>query len=328
MSELQLGLLAIGAVVIVGVFAYNRLQERRARAAAQRAFPPPSPDALMGEGAPRPEAAPSARAAGAREAPAAAPDARIDYVIELRPRARPSAAAIEEQWRPIARRHAPRASLAGPDGEGVLRAGLQLVSRAGTVGEAELIEFRAAVETMASALGAAVSAPEMKVAMERARALDALCADADIQVVLHVVAAPGGALAGSAIAAAAAAAGLALAPDGRFVQRAGDERVVLALAARDGAPFDAARLPKSAYSAVSLALEVPHAADPRGAFEAMVRLARELAGACGGELVDDRGRALGDAALAAIAARLDQVRDALAAHGVAPGGALAARLFA
>ncbi|MDW8468829.1 MAG: cell division protein ZipA C-terminal FtsZ-binding domain-containing protein [Burkholderiales bacterium] len=325
MSELQLGLLAIGALLIVGVFAYNRLQERRARAAAQRAFPPPSPDVLMGEGAPRPEAASPARAA--RE-PAAAPDARLDYVIELRPRVRPPAAAVEEHWRPIARRHAPRASLAGPDAEGVWRAGLQLVSRAGTVGEAELIEFRAAVETMASALGAAVSAPEMKAAMERARALDALCADADIQVVLHVVARPGGALAGSTIAAAAGAAGLSLAADGRFVQRSADERVVLALAARDGAPFDAARLPETAYPAVSLALEVPHAADTRGAFEAMVRLARELAGACGGELVDDRGRALGEPALAAIAARLDQVRAALAAHGVAPGGALAARLFA
>ena len=38
MSELQIGLLAIGALVVAGVLIYNRVQERRARQAAERTF--------------------------------------------------------------------------------------------------------------------------------------------------------------------------------------------------------------------------------------------------------------------------------------------------
>ena len=36
MSELQLGLLGIGILVVVGVLAYNKLQERRLRREAER----------------------------------------------------------------------------------------------------------------------------------------------------------------------------------------------------------------------------------------------------------------------------------------------------
>jgi len=43
--------------------------------------------------------------------------------------------------------------------------------------------------------------------------------------------------------------------------------------------------------------------------------------------VDDNGKALGEAALAAIAEQLDRVRTALESRGIGPGGALAARLF-
>ncbi|MEW5863324.1 MAG: cell division protein ZipA C-terminal FtsZ-binding domain-containing protein [Pseudomonadota bacterium] len=329
MSELQIGLLAIGALVIGGVFAYNRIQERRARDAARRAFPSARADVLMGAGQAPDSALPVATAARV-ETPGGGPvepDQRLDYVIELRPRGAPAAAVVQEQWRPIQRRHLPRAALSGPGADGVWRAALQLVSRDGIVSEAELIEFRAAVETMAAALGAAVAAPEMKSAMERARELDALCAETDIQVVMHVVAPPGGTLAGAALAEAAAGAGLELAADGRFVQRSPADRVVLSLAARDGTPFDAASLSRTAIPAVSLTLDVPHAAETRRAFEAMTRLARHLAAACAGEVVDDNGKALGEAALAAIAEQLDRVRTALESRGIGPGGALAARLF-
>jgi hypothetical protein len=329
MSELQIGLLAIGALVIGGVLAYNRIQERRAREAARRAFPPAGADVLMGSEA-APGRAPAAATPARSEPHGAGPvalDERLDYVMEVRPRGAVSAASVQEHWRPIQRRHAPRATLSGPGADGVWRTGLQLVSRDGMVGEAELIEFRAAVETMAAALGAAVAAPEMKSAMERARELDALCAETDIQVVLHVVAPPGGALAGAALAEAAAGAGLELAADGRFVQRSAADRVALSLAARDGARFEAAALGRAAIPAVSLALDVPHAADTRRAFEAMTRLAHHLAASCGGAVVDDHGKALGEAALAAIADQLDRVRASLEARGFGPGGALAARLF-
>lgn len=308
MSELQLGLLAIGALVVAALFAYNRVQESRAARAAQRAFSSTHGDALL-EGEAR--AGGAQRAATPRSAPL--PDARIDYVIgiELRSPAHPAAA--DPHWQPIQRRHAPRTSFAREPGALAWKAGLQLVSRAGSVGEAELIEFRAAVETMAAALGATVTAPEMKAAMEQARELDRLCGETDVQVVLHVVAGQGGAVSMATLEQAAAGSGLVADGEGRYVLRSAEERVIYEATLRDGA--------------LSLSLDLPHAPDTPRAFEAMARLAHHLAAACGGHLADDNGNVLGEQAVAAIADQLEQVRGVLDARGIAPGSAVAARLF-
>lgn len=313
MTELQLGLLAIGAVVVAGVFAYNRLQEKRAQREAQRSFASGHDDVLLGGGGTGETRAPAVahRAEPQRQRPQ--PDERIDYVMEIALKAPVPAAAVEEHWQPIRRRHSPRAVLSADPSTPAWKAGLQLVSRAGAVGEAELIEFRAAVETMAAALGGIVAAPEMKAALEQARELDQLCGETDIQVVLHVVAPQGSALSAEAVAEAAQAGGLAAEGEGRFVLRTPEGRVLYEVASGDGA--------------LSLALELPHAPDTVRSFESMARLAHHLAAACGGSLVDDNGNALGEQAVAAIAAQLDQVRGVLEARGIAPGSPAAARLF-
>ncbi len=54
MSELQIGLLLVGALVIIAVVVYNRVQEARFRERAESAFAPPAGDALL-------ESAPVAR---------------------------------------------------------------------------------------------------------------------------------------------------------------------------------------------------------------------------------------------------------------------------
>jgi len=314
MTELQLGLLAIGAVVVAGVFAYNRIQEKRAQREAQRSFASGHDDVLLdGSGGAAEVRAPAMphRPGPQRERPQ--PDERIDYVIEIALKAPVPAAAVEEHWQPIQRRHSPRALLSADPSTPAWKAGLQLVTRAGAVGEAELIEFRAAVETMAAALGGIVAAPEMKAATEQARELDQLCGEADIQVVLHVVAPQGAALSAEALAEAARAGGLTPEGDGRFVLRTPEDRVLYEVESRDGA--------------LSLNLDLPHAPDTVRSFESMARLAHHLAAACGGSLVDDNGNALGEQAVAAIAAQLDQVRGVLEARGIAPGSAAAARLF-
>jgi len=115
-------------------------------------------------------------------APGAAPAKGVDYVIELRLH---GPAAVQEAWAPIKQRFARRVLLAVDQGR--VQAALQLVSRAGVVSDAEVIEFRSMVETMAAQLAAAVHAPEMRQALEAARELDRICADTDIQVALHVV---------------------------------------------------------------------------------------------------------------------------------------------
>ena len=181
MSDLVLGLLVLGAVLFAGVLVYNRLQERSARRAVERAFEDAHPGDTL------------AHAASERREPTLAgnlahplPDARVDYVIELAPAQVLATTVVQEGWRPIEQRFGRRALLA-QSGGGAWHAALQLVSRAGAVSEAELAEFRSAVETLAARLGAAVAAPEMRPALEAARELDRACADSDIQVALHVV---------------------------------------------------------------------------------------------------------------------------------------------
>jgi FtsZ-interacting cell division protein ZipA len=321
MSELQIGLLAIGALVVAGVLIYNRVQERRAKRAAERAFRSAHDDVLLEQ--PAQEASrPSLRTAPPDET--AQPDPAIDYIVEFAVEHPVTQGALREQWNTIERRHARRALLAGSADGRSWRAGLQLVSRDGAIGEADLIEFRSAVETLAASVGATVSAPEMRAAVEAARALDDFCAQSDIQVVVHVT---GGPFAGTKVRAAAQASGLVLEADGKFAMRNDGQRLLYTLGARDGTAFSAAAMREATPQALSLALDVARAPDTRRSFESMARLAHQLASVLGGSIVDDNGKPLDESAVAAIAVQLDSVRARLEAHGVTPGSPSALRLF-
>jgi FtsZ-interacting cell division protein ZipA len=341
MSELQIGLLVIGALVVAGVLVYNGIQERGAKRAAERTFRSGHADVLMGAAASAsggdgggeasreaPQEAPRHPERGAAATAAAQPDPKVDYIVELsleQPALQPVAqAALKEQWSAIERRHARRALLAdSPDGR-TWRAALQLVSRDGAVGEADLIEFRSAVETLAAAMGASVSAPEMRAAVETARALDEFCAETDIQVVVHV---RGGPFPGTKIRAAAEASGLALEADGKFALRNDDYRLLYTLGAHDGQAFSAASMREAAPEALTLALDLARTPDTRRSFESMTRLAHQLASVLGGSLVDDNGNPLDERAISAIALQLDAVRAKLEAQGLPPGGPTALRLY-
>ena len=183
MTDLALGLLVAGGIAVAGVLLYNRLQERSARRQAERAFATPHSDVLMGaRREPTLNALTRSSVQGAAHDPA--PDSRVDYIIELDIPA-PAQGSLAEAWRPIAQRFSRRAMLQGEAPS--CCAALQLVSRDGVVPEPELIEFRAAVEDLAAALGARARAPGMREALQAARELDGACAEADIQVALHVV---------------------------------------------------------------------------------------------------------------------------------------------
>ena len=78
------------------------------------------------------------------------PDAAIDYIIEFSAQHPVAHGALREQWFAIERRHARRVLLLGSADDKSWRAGLQLVSRDGAIGEADLIEFRSAVTRSAA----------------------------------------------------------------------------------------------------------------------------------------------------------------------------------
>ncbi len=327
MSELQIGLLAIGVLVVAGVLAYNRIQERGAKRDAERAFRSAHADVLLKEGSTAPGVAAQtvrSSAGSALATRAARPDPAIDYIIEFASAQPAALATLREQWSAVERRHARRALLEESADGGSWRAALQLVSRDGAIGEADLIEFRSAIETLAASIGATVSAPEMRAAVEAARALDDFCAETDIQVVIHLQGDP---FPGSGVRAAAEAAGMALGNDGRFALHDEAGRLLYTLAARDGASFSASTLEGETAEGLTLALDVARAPDTQRCFESMARFARQLATALGGSIVDDNGNALEERAVAAIALQLDAVRARLEAQGVAPGSPSALRLF-
>ncbi|HEU4440487.1 MAG TPA: cell division protein ZipA C-terminal FtsZ-binding domain-containing protein [Burkholderiales bacterium] len=275
MSDLVLGLLVLGAVLFAGVLLYNRVQER----AAQRAFAAKHPDALLDEPAPRRE--PVLHKPGVAHA---APHPGVDYTIDVT-LARPTPE-ILEGWAAVANRFGRRAMLVPGRDERTWRAGLQLVSRSGVVSEAELIEFRSAVESLGASLGATLSAPEMRAALEGARTLDKACAESDIQVALHVI--------------------------GQGIDAAPGEQPFQVVPREDG---------------VTLVLDVAVTPELGRSYEAMARAGRSLADTYGARLVDDRGNALDERALAAIGAQLEAVRQTLAGHGIETGSPLALRLF-
>ena len=278
MTDLHIGLVVLGVVALVGVFAYNFLQERSARRAAERSFSSRHTDVLV-QHEPDARREPTLDQAAVRRAepPAgAAPDPRVDYIIEL------SLPPSKEEWSAIEHRFGRRGLLAGN------KAALQMVTREGVVSEAELIEFRSEVETLATRIKATVSAPEMRSALDAAQELDRACADADIQVALHVV---------------------GVADPGQWDI---DEPPFIVTRREDG---------------VTLTLDVARTSETARSYEAMVRAGRHLASAGGGRLVDDNGALLDDRALAAIGAQLEAVRQELLGRGIEPGGPLALRLF-
>ena len=164
---------------------------------------------------------------------------------------------------------------------------MQLVTRAGVASESELLEFRSEVETLAAKLGASVSAPEMRQALDAARSLDRVCAQADIQVALHVV--------GAAI-----------------TEIEAGEQAFQVTPREDG---------------ITLTLDVVRTPEPARSFQAMARSARQLAAAHGARLVDDNGNPVDERALAAIGTEVEAVRHMLAERGIEPGSPLALRLF-
>ncbi len=302
MTDLQLGLLLIGAAAGAGVLLYTHLQARAARRAAERVLGAPHGDVLFG-GAPgdaRHEPTFTGGAAGS-QAGVDLPNPGVDYVIELAIPGGALSSEVLERWQPVQQRFARRAMLvAGGAGEWrvlgagearsvkQLRAALQTVSRDGVVSDAELLEFRSAVETLAAKLRATVSAPEMREALEAARELDRVCAEADIQVALHVIGVP-------------------------------PERAPH----REGQPFQVTRR----QDGLTLLLDVARTAEPARSFDAMAKTGRQLAAGGAGRLVDDNGRALDERALGAIGIELQSVHRALAARGIEPGSPTALRLF-
>jgi hypothetical protein len=367
MSDLQLGLLAIGVAVVIGVIVYNRWQEGRLRRRTEGAFAARHEDALLGGGA-APGSTPAAArapAAGLAEvdrtiehtlavdaAPAApepaAPltaaglDPAIDYIVELEC-ARPVAGADLERHaqalldeglvRPVHWEGFDEArALWRPVEPGGryprLRVGMQLTSRGGPAGDDDLLAFCGDVQEVALAIAAQADFPDTEDALARAQDLDRFCSAVDVQIGLSVIGSESHAFAGSKVRALAESAGMAIGRDGRFHRYGEDGTELFSLSNLEPMPFHAETMKTLQTRGVTALFDVPRVSASPSAFRRFIDFAHQLEQALGGVLVDDNRKPIGQAALEAIGQQLESIHRTMAARGIPAGGPLALRLFA
>jgi len=204
---------------------------------------------------------------------------------------------------------------------------LQLVDRRGPVSDGELARFFDGVQSLAQQAAAALQLPSRGELVMRAAALDQFCAGVDIQFVLHVVDATGGAFAGTKLRGVAEAAGLVLEGDGVFRARDADGGELFTVANLGTERLEADSIKSLATHGLTLSLDVPRAADGTLAFDRMLATARQLAAALGGVLVDAQRAPLADAMIDAIRAKTGELQARMNEAGIAPGSTRALRLF-
>lgn len=361
MSELQWYLLGGGAVFVALVFAYNVVTERRARQRAEQAFGEGPGDALFEK--PRavepearreptlgelPAADPPPRDEGpahkvqpeeleAPGGPAAEISSRIDSVAviladdpvtadqldplldALQSHTTPVRVEgiVDEQWHPV--ESSPRRSWRE------LRAGLQLASRSGPVGEEEIERFNAAIAEFAASVGAVSQREAPATAAARALEIDRFCADADIEVAVNVVGQFGASFPVAKVKALALELGMSETGTGVLVSHARDGSIEFTLRPFADAAHKAAAL---TWPGLTFALDLPHVAEAPEVFVDMVKVAEAFAAKLAGQLVDDNRKPLTEPGIAALKRTLEQVVRDMEAHGVPAGGELARRLFA
>jgi FtsZ-interacting cell division protein ZipA len=362
MSQLQIALLIIGALVIAAVIIYNRVQEARFRKRAERSFRAPRTDALL-EPAGREERASAERiepqlppggdapefAGGARQEPqapvlAAPPDeppaSRIDYVGEIRAshpvslqpvkdllatigplaaRTRLLGRTADGTWQPL--------DLSAPAEVSTVRIALQLVDRRGAVTGSDLSTLQSAIAVCAATLSASAEIPDPARFVEEAQALDALCAEADVEVGMNVIAPAGKPFGGTRLRGVLEAAGFRLSPAGAFSYSDPQGHVLFRVENIEQRPFSSENLRQLHTTGITLLLEVPRQRDGVRTFDQMVATGRQLAVSLGGALVDDNRTPVSEAGLEQIRAQLRAIYATMESKGIPGGSPDALRLF-
>ena len=208
------------------------------------------------------------------------------------------------------------------------QAGIQVANRQGPLNDIEFSEFVMKAQTYADAFGVTPELPDMSEAIAHARELDQFAASHDAQL-SFTIASRKTAWSPGYVQQQAARIG--------FVPGVIPGRMVIA-ASTSGLPpvlvlsFDAraamAEDPnQSALRLISLGLDVPQVAPSEQAFARLCESAQALAQAMDGQITDDNGQVLSEAAIQIIDNDLKNLYQALAARDLAAGSLQARRLF-
>lgn len=367
MSTFQLGLLAMGLAVIVGVWAYNSWLTRRN---APRRSAPPAGTGHSGDNPADWAALPAADGAnpGERLEPVLAdpldpvvsnPAASVATAAPAQPDRRWLMDPLIDCMVPLSLEHVvsgeavlaatPRSRRVGTKpfaAEGLdaatgeweaprpgqrytaLQAGVQLANRAGPLNEIEFSEFVRTVQAFADTLGAGLDLPDMMDEVARARELDQFASAHDAQLTFNVRAMRASWSPGYLAQHAANQGFVAGALPGRMVLPGGEPGQAPVLVLRFETQAALADDPEqAALRTFDLTLDVAHVPRSEQPFVRLRTCALALAEAMDGRVTDGAGNALGQDTMDAIGADLEGLYDALEARDLAAGSHLARRLF-
>lgn len=348
MSELQVSLLGIGAVVVIAVYGYSAWQQRQYRRKFSAAFRPHREDALYQ--APSGAAEREVGAGAEVEAPVrssvademcSALDAATDYVAVLAADSPMSAGVLAPLWQQrfdfgknvtVCGLNAATGAMERVVAESTLsytefRLAMQLADRSGAASEGRLKMFHDLARDLAQQAGADVALPDVTEAAARALQLDEFCAEVDQLIGLNIL--PGGdrVLAGADVAQVAAMFGFELQADGSYHLLDARGHTLYTLADFDGTPFQHHTIKQMRLSGLSLLLDVPRVEQPVQRFDEMAALARKIGMELRAAVVDDHRVALGDKAIAMIRGRVAAIENRMLEYPIVPGSAQARRLF-
>lgn len=351
MSELQVSLLGIGAVVIFAVYGYSAWQQRQYRRKFGAAFKPHREDALYRTAAatgavdllaaePAP-AQPAAVRSSVTDELCGALDAASDYVAVLSMDNPTQAGVLAPLWQQrfdfgknvmVCGLNAESGAMERVVAESMLsytefRLAMQLADRSGAASEARLRAFHDLAREMAEQAGADAALPDVAEAAARAQQLDAFCAEVDQMIGLNIM--PGGdrTLPGAEVAQVAAMFGFELQADGSFHLLDARGHTLFTLADFDGAPLQHHTIKQMKLGGLSLLLDVPRVEHPAQRFDEMAVLARKIGMELRAAVVDDHRVALSEPAVAMIREQVAQIERKMLDYPIAPGSTQARRLF-
>jgi hypothetical protein len=356
MSELQISLIVLGALVILAVVGFNWWQDRRARRKMQDSLPELDEDALLaGQGdeqanderrepgigrlglePARDDESTLAQASDGSNSSNAAvePDAMIEAVIELHLTQPLSGEQLLVHLEDLAfGRRDVRVLLQSEDGVLSAQVGPQrqysavqlavlLANRTGPISAIEWSQIWGKAQALAEKLDASVDGPEQDEVLLKADKLDSTCATLDAQVTLTLIlpqSRPTEDVVGSATA-------MGFVDQATHLAWVGDHSLeCFTLSRADGQALDAGM---SHLERMTLLLDVPRSpANPLN-FGRMLEVGQELARRLGGEVVDDQGKPLAPGADVTIDQQLNALYAQLEAAGLKAGSARNRRVFA
>ncbi|MBE0623788.1 MAG: cell division protein ZipA C-terminal FtsZ-binding domain-containing protein [Burkholderiales bacterium] len=347
MSELQLGLLGIGVLVVAGVLAYNKLQEARLKRQSETLFGSRHDDVLLGgKETQRRTSGPGERIEPTlSEPPGGFPPAKgmldpgIDFIATLEGRDAVAGEAISAaivdsmtglakavSWEGYNKQTSSWEPLDAVGEYDKLRAGLQLADRRGAASQQDLSDFSTMVQAVAESIGASSTLADSAGALQRAQQLDALCADIDVQIGLNLIA-RGAAIPGTRIRALAESHGMTLEQDGRFCRRDESGLELYVLCNMEEQAFSSEGMKSLATKGLTLLFDVARVPGGIVAFDRYVEFARALAEALSAGIVDDNRQPLDASGLGKIRAQLQALYASMEQQGIAAGSPLALRLF-